>query len=209
MLISELEKDNKNFDGIYKVRGFDKMYVVRPQTFVAFINVLKDSLTKNNELIQVLNQKKLEFIDQETFINTYGLEPIKMIDLKYIKTKLMEQGRSLDKGIMYGAFLLLFFGVFLTLAASPAVTERNHWNWSYFIIKHMAFVPVAVMTLLGVALLPLKWVRRFAFLILSGGIVGMIFVLLGPEIKGAHRWVNVFGFSVQPSEFVKPAFAVM
>lgn len=68
LLISELEKDNRNFDGIYKVRAFEKMYVVRPQTFVAFINVLKDSLKKNNELIQAYNQKKLEFVDQETFI---------------------------------------------------------------------------------------------------------------------------------------------
>ncbi len=68
LLVSELEKDNRNFDGIYKVRTYPKMYVVRPQTFVAFINVLKDSLSKNNELIQVLNQKKLDFIDQETFI---------------------------------------------------------------------------------------------------------------------------------------------
>ncbi|XQP55962.1 MAG: DUF2130 domain-containing protein [Mycoplasmoidaceae bacterium] len=69
LLVSELEKDNKNFDGIYKVRGFDKMYVVRPQTFVAFINVLKDSLNKNFELVQTLNQKKIDFIDQETFIS--------------------------------------------------------------------------------------------------------------------------------------------
>ncbi|MCQ3915014.1 MAG: DUF2130 domain-containing protein [Mycoplasmoidaceae bacterium] len=69
LLISELERDNKNFDGIYKVRGYDKMYVVRPQTFVAFINVLKDSLNKNFELVQTINQKKMEFVDQETFIN--------------------------------------------------------------------------------------------------------------------------------------------
>ena len=68
LLISELERDNKNFDGIYKVRGYDKMYVVRPQTFVAFINVLKDSLNKNFELVQTLNQKKIDFMDQETFI---------------------------------------------------------------------------------------------------------------------------------------------
>lgn len=68
LLISELERDNKNFDGIYKVRGYDKMYVVRPQTFVAFINVLKDSLNKNFELVQTLNQKKIDFVDQETFI---------------------------------------------------------------------------------------------------------------------------------------------
>lgn len=69
LLISELEKDNRNFDGIYKVRGYNKMYVVRPQTFVAFINVLKDSLNKNLELVQKINQNRLDFIDQETFIN--------------------------------------------------------------------------------------------------------------------------------------------
>lgn len=68
LLVSELERDNKNFDGIYKVNGYDKMYVVRPQTFVAFINVLKDSLNKNRELVQTLNQKRIEFADQETFI---------------------------------------------------------------------------------------------------------------------------------------------
>ncbi len=68
LLISELEKDNRNFSGIYKVREYPKMYVVRPQTFVAFINVLKDSLNKNFELVQILNQKKIDFVDQETFI---------------------------------------------------------------------------------------------------------------------------------------------
>lgn len=69
LLISELEKDNRNFDGIYHVRGYEKMYVVRPQTFVAFINVLKDSLIKNKELVQQINQNKMEFVDQQTFIN--------------------------------------------------------------------------------------------------------------------------------------------
>lgn len=68
LLVSELEKDNRNFDGIYKVHSYDKMYVVRPQTFVSFINVLKDSLKKNSELIQLINQKKSESIDQETFM---------------------------------------------------------------------------------------------------------------------------------------------
>ncbi len=69
LLVSELERDNKNFDGIYKVNGYDKMYVVRPQTFVSFINVLKDSLNKNRELVQTINQKRIEFADQETFIS--------------------------------------------------------------------------------------------------------------------------------------------
>lgn len=31
----------------------------------------------------------------------------------------------------------------------------------------------------------------------------------GPELKGARRWILLFGFSVQASEFMKPAFVVM
>ena len=92
-----------------------------------------------------------------------------MIPFSDIKKKIIEQARSLDKGIMYAAFILLFCGVFLTLAASPAVAARNHYNWMHFIIKHMIFVPFAVTALMGTALLPLKWVRRFAFFVLIGG----------------------------------------
>jgi len=68
ILISELEKNNKVFDGIYAVRDYEKMYVVRPQTFLSLINILKNSLNKNKELIATIQQKKAEFVDQETFI---------------------------------------------------------------------------------------------------------------------------------------------
>ena len=34
-------------------------------------------------------------------------------------------------------------------------------------------------------------------------------LLVGPEIKGATRWIPILGFSLQPSEFVKPFFAVV
>ncbi len=132
-----------------------------------------------------------------------------MISLTTLKHRVIEQARGLDQGIKYAAFVLLFFGIFLTFAASPAVAERNHWTWSHFIIKQMMFLPVAVAVLMGFALLPLKWVRRVAFCILIGGILGMLMVLIGPEIKGSRRWINLFGVGIQPSEFVKPAFAVI
>jgi len=69
VLISELEKTNKNFDGIYKVRDYEKMYVVRPQSFLGLISILKDSLNKNRELVAIIEQKKHDFQDQETFVN--------------------------------------------------------------------------------------------------------------------------------------------
>ena len=33
--------------------------------------------------------------------------------------------------------------------------------------------------------------------------------MVGTEIKGATRWISLGGLSIQPSEFVKPAFAVI
>ena len=38
----------------------------------------------------------------------------------------------------------------------------------------------------------------------------MILVLfVGEEIKGSRRWLFIAGVSIQPSEFVKPAFIVI
>ena len=37
--------------------------------------------------------------------------------------------------------------------------------------------------------------------------VAVLFV--GVEVKGAHRWVSLIGISIQPSEFMKPAFVIM
>ena len=55
-----------------------------------------------------------------------------------------------------------------------------------------------------------RYVWRFASLVLLGGSIMMVLVLFfGVEEKGARRWIRVLGFSLQPSEFVKPAFVVV
>lgn len=132
-----------------------------------------------------------------------------MLKFREFKKNIFERTKILNKSIIYVAFLLLFFGLFLTLAASPSVAERNHYEWTHFFVKHVVFIPIAIGTMFFISLLPLKVVRLIAFMIFTAGIFGMIFVLLGPEIKGARRWINFFGIGIQPSEFVKPSFAVI
>jgi cell division protein FtsW len=55
-----------------------------------------------------------------------------------------------------------------------------------------------------------RTIRRIA---LVGFVIAMALLAYtfigGVEIKGARRWVNLPGLSLQPSEFVKPTFAVL
>jgi cell division protein FtsW len=51
---------------------------------------------------------------------------------------------------------------------------------------------------------------RLGSLFFIGTIGALILVpFIGPEIKGAQRWLSLPGISLQPSEFAKPAFAIM
>jgi cell division protein FtsW len=52
--------------------------------------------------------------------------------------------------------------------------------------------------------------RRLALAVAGIGFVMLAMTLvIGAEVKGATRWINVAGLSIQPSEFVKPAFIVL
>jgi cell division protein FtsW len=100
--------------------------------------------------------------------------------------------------------------VFLTLAASPAVAERNHISSFHFIYRQFMFLVPAIFVMLGTAMFSVQHIRRIALLTLVAGMVCMVCVLIfGAEIKGAKRWLNIAGIGLQPSEFVKPAFAVV
>ena len=133
-----------------------------------------------------------------------------MHHISQIKKNIMTEFRSLDRGILYSALLLMFFGLFLTFAAGPVVAERRGDEWSYFVYKHLKFMPIGIMGLLITALLPLKIARRLSFLVFVGAFFGMIAVVLfGTRFQGAARWINVAGISLQQSEFETPAVAVV
>ncbi len=105
---------------------------------------------------------------------------------------------------------LLAFGVLLSLAASPAVAQRIGYDGLHFVRRHVATLPVAIGLIFGISLLTPRTIRRVA--VIGFGIaltaLALTFVV-GVEIKGARRWIDLPGLALQPSEFVKPTFAVV
>lgn len=114
-------------------------------------------------------------------------------------------------GWALGALLLLAgFGIVLVSAASPAVAERLHLAPFYFVYRHIVLLTVSLLVMVAMSLLGRKLLWRAAAVTLGVTILAMMLTLVvGVEIKGATRWIHVLGFSLQPSEFAKPAFAVV
>ncbi|MBV9776020.1 MAG: cell division protein FtsW [Acetobacteraceae bacterium] len=117
---------------------------------------------------------------------------------------------SVDRWTLGAIGVLIGFGYVLILAASPAVAERIGDPRNALIVKQVLFLALAGVIVCGVSLLSPRGVRRLA-------VVGCVLALaltavtlgIGVEIKGARRWIALPGLSLQPSEFLKPCFAVL
>jgi cell division protein FtsW len=126
------------------------------------------------------------------------------------KTPLAEWWWTIDKALLGALLLLLAVGVLLSFAASPPVAERLGFDSWHFIVRQAMFAGIAVPVMLGASMLTLRQARWVALLTLVGFVIALWLTLkIGVENKGARRWISLFGQTVQPSEFVKPAFAVI
>ncbi|BBB56513.1 cell division protein FtsW [Candidatus Megaera polyxenophila] len=118
--------------------------------------------------------------------------------------------KVIDQQTIIVMVILLAFSLMLVTTASPAVANRIGLTDNYFSSRHVVFLTLAVIIILTFSLLDKKWIRRLAIFGFLGSLLMLVLVkFYGFEVKGATRWINIGGFSYQPSEFMKPFFAVV
>jgi cell division protein FtsW len=134
-----------------------------------------------------------------------------MITLQRTDTSLF--GRwwwTVDRWMLMAIVAIAAIGALLTLAASPAVAERIGFDTYHFVRRQFVFLPVSLVVMVLISLMTPRGIRRLAVGCAGVALMGMVATLfVGEEIKGASRWLHIAGFSLQPSEFIKPAFAVI
>lgn len=117
---------------------------------------------------------------------------------------------TVDHYLLAAFFLLMVGGVVLSFAASPPVAERIGVETFFFVKRQALFLGPALAIMLAASLMSPRMVRRAALLIFIASVVMLIATLfIGLEVKGSRRWISFLGFSIQPSEFLKPAFVVL
>lgn len=117
---------------------------------------------------------------------------------------------TVDRVSFFIVLALIGIGVMLSVAASPTVYGNPHVEGNFiFAIKQIIFAGLAIGIIIGLSLLPPEGVQKAARILFFCGIVGLVLVMvLGEVVYHARRWINLGFLTLQPSEFIKPAFTV-
>ena len=116
-----------------------------------------------------------------------------------------------DHWLLGATVVLIGLGVLLQFGTSPAAAARLNIDWPFhFAVRQCVFAAGGTALLLIASMLSPRGVRRAAFIIYLVAIAAMIALpFAGHAAKGATRWVEISGFTLQPSEFMKPALIVL
>src|SRR5262245_52980068 len=126
------------------------------------------------------------------------------------RTPIGEWWWTVDRLTLAAIGALMLAGIVLSLAASPPVAGRLGLDPFYFVNRHILFILPSIAVMLGVSFLNPHQIRRLSLLIFFISLVLVAATpFFGPEIKGARRWLILSGVSIQPSEFLKPAFVII
>ncbi len=118
---------------------------------------------------------------------------------------------TMDRWLLGAVAALLVLGVLMSFAASPAAAARMDLGDPFhFALRQCVFAAAGAAILLGASLLDDRGVRRTAFFVYLAAILIMAALpFIGHSAKGATRWLELGGFTLQPSEFMKPALIVL
>ena len=118
---------------------------------------------------------------------------------------------TVDKVALTGMALLIGIGLMLAFAASPAITGGPLSAGDFrYAARQLSYAAVALGIMAGASLMTLRQVKITAAFVFALALIGSFLVLfIGVDVLGARRELGFGLFSLQPSEFLKPSFAIL
>lgn len=118
--------------------------------------------------------------------------------------------RELDKILFSTIILICISGLVLVASGSTYVAERVGLYSYYFLYNQLLYMLLSLFVIIVFSFLPERSIKKFCTLGFCIFLCLMILTLFfGVKIKGSRRWISIIGISIQPSEFIKPFFAVI
>ena len=124
---------------------------------------------------------------------------------------LINYWRSIDKKILISFFILFFLGLFVSFSSTSFLAgERLNKDYYFFFTKHLIFTSLAIIIMFIISIIKTEIIIKLITpMFILSFILLLIVPVIGVEVKGAKRWIDLYLFRLQPIEILKPFFILM
>jgi cell division protein FtsW len=121
---------------------------------------------------------------------------------------------EIDKVLLLLLAVLIGIGLIGVAAASPAAGHRYsggsvRFSDLHYFYRQILWIAVGIPVMIGISMMSREKAKRMSLGGAAFFFTLLIFVpVLGPEVNGATRWIDIGIGQLQPSEFLKPFFVI-
>jgi len=120
--------------------------------------------------------------------------------------------KSIDYTFLFFIMLMLSIGLVMLLSASAPAGASKHNDSYYFFKRQIVFVAVGLIGMVIVSKIDYRIYKKWAkvyFTVCTFMLALVAIPGIGVSLNGSRRWLQLPGFQIQPSEFMKLAMAIM
>ena len=127
------------------------------------------------------------------------------------KFQVLNYWRNIDKKILLSFLLLIFLGLFFSYSSTSSLAgERLNKDYYFFFSKHLSFVILSLLIMILISAIDKLLLKKLVTPLFIFSFIFLALVpIIGSEVKGAKRWLDLYYFRLQPIEILKPFFILM
>ena len=124
------------------------------------------------------------------------------------KLKFTNYWRNIDKKIFFSFIVLFSLGLFFSFSSTSSLAgERLNKDYYFFFSKHLIFTIIALAIMIIISIIETSVLKKFILPLFTTSFILLALVpIIGVEVKGAKRWLDLYFFRLQPIEVLKPFF---
>ena len=125
--------------------------------------------------------------------------------------RISDYWRNIDKNILFSFLALFFLGIFFSFSSTSSLAgERLNKDFYHYFTRHLIFSTLAILVMFYISYIKKSFLKKLIIPIFAISLILLILVpVIGVEIKGAKRWLDLFFFRLQPIELIKPFFVLI
>ena len=120
--------------------------------------------------------------------------------------------KSIDKSIFLIISSLFAIGLFFSLVSTSLIaSDKLNTNSYFFFFKHLIYIFIGIIIIFVFSSLKTNQLFYYSYFLFFISLVALLLVpIIGVEIKGSKRWIDLFFLPrFQPIELLKPFFIIM